>query len=139
MFKNKFWLVPSLAVVLLVCGCGQKHLETTEVPKEPEANEPIAQKPQVKSSEHYRVAKNDCLWSISAKSSIYGDAFEWPMIFKSNRDLIKDPDLIYTDQVFLIDKEGTPAEMQHAKKNAEETPKYVSHSQPNTKLGVDYF
>ena len=31
-----------------------------------------------------------------------GNGFAWPIIYKANRDQIKDPDLIYPDQVFKV-------------------------------------
>jgi nucleoid-associated protein YgaU len=38
----------------------------------------------------------DCLWNISKKPDIYDNPFMWPKIWQSNRDKIKDPDIIRT-------------------------------------------
>jgi hypothetical protein len=46
--------------------------------------------------------KRDCLWRISEYSYIYGDPFLWPRIWKANKTIILNPDLIYPGQVFLI-------------------------------------
>lgn len=43
------------------------------------------------------------LWQISRK--LYGTGFHYTVIFRLNRDNIKDPDLIYPDQVFALPKE----------------------------------
>jgi len=51
---------------------------------------------------NYTVVKGDCLWNIAKKKEHYGNGFAWPVIYKSNRDNIKNPDLIYPAQVFSI-------------------------------------
>lgn len=50
----------------------------------------------------YTVVKGDCLWNIAKKKDIYDNPFAWPKIYKSNRDQIKNPDLIYPKQIFKI-------------------------------------
>lgn len=50
----------------------------------------------------YTVVKGDCLWNIAKKKEYYGNGFAWPVIYKANRDQIKNPDLIYPKQVFKI-------------------------------------
>jgi nucleoid-associated protein YgaU len=50
----------------------------------------------------YKVVRGDHLWGIAKKRDHYGNGFAWPIIYKANRDQIKDPDLIYPDQVFKI-------------------------------------
>ena len=62
----------------------------------------------------YTVVRGDNLWNISGKSSIYGDPYQWPLIFKANRSQIKDPDLIYPGQTFDIDRNASSAEIDAA-------------------------
>ena len=50
----------------------------------------------------YKVVRGDHLWGIAKKKEHYGNAFAWPIIYKANRDQIKDPDLIYPNQVFKV-------------------------------------
>ncbi|GAB4291267.1 MAG: hypothetical protein Kow0098_10390 [Ignavibacteriaceae bacterium] len=50
----------------------------------------------------YTVVKGDHLWGIARKKEHYGNGFAWPVIYKANRDQIKNPDLIYPNQVFRI-------------------------------------
>lgn len=52
--------------------------------------------------DQYTVLKGDYLWKIAKKDDIYGDAYQWIRIYCVNKDQIKDPDLIYPDQVFNI-------------------------------------
>jgi nucleoid-associated protein YgaU len=48
----------------------------------------------------YTVQKGDSLSKIA--KHMYGDANEWRKIFEANKDLIKDPDLIYPGQELKI-------------------------------------
>lgn len=57
--------------------------------------------PRAYPTEHV-VIKGETLWWIAEYRQIYDDPFQWPLIYKANRDRIKDPDLIYPDQVFQI-------------------------------------
>jgi peptidoglycan hydrolase CwlO-like protein len=50
----------------------------------------------------YSVVRGDCLWNIAKKGTFYGNGFAWPVIYKANRDKIKNPNLIYPKQVFTI-------------------------------------
>jgi nucleoid-associated protein YgaU len=53
----------------------------------------------------YTVMRGDYLWRISAKSAIYNDPWKWMRIYSANRDQIKNPDLIYPDQRFLVPRQ----------------------------------
>lgn len=50
----------------------------------------------------YTVVRGDWLIKISGKPRIYNDRTAWRRIYNANKDKIKDPDLIYPDQIFLI-------------------------------------
>lgn len=50
----------------------------------------------------YMVVSGDNLWSIAGQDSIYGNPYEWPLIYKANSLEIKDADLIYPGQNFNI-------------------------------------
>jgi nucleoid-associated protein YgaU len=58
----------------------------------------------------YSVLRGDCLWRIASKADIYGDAYAWMRIYTSNRDQIKNPDLIYVNQIFNIPRDVGPNE-----------------------------
>ncbi len=53
----------------------------------------------------YTVMRGDYLWKIAGKEDVYNDAYAWMKIYTYNRDQIKNPDLIYPDQVFNIPRE----------------------------------
>ena len=48
----------------------------------------------------YVVQKGDSLSRIAKEK--YGNANQWPKIYEANKDLIKDPDLIYPGQTLKI-------------------------------------
>jgi hypothetical protein len=50
----------------------------------------------------YTVVPGDHLWGIAKKPEHYGNPFAWPNIYRANRDQIKNPDLIYPNQIFKI-------------------------------------
>lgn len=52
--------------------------------------------------DQYSVVEGDNLWNISKKEEIYSNPFQWIRIYCVNKDQIKDPDLIYSDQIFNI-------------------------------------
>jgi LysM repeat protein len=52
--------------------------------------------------DEYTVMKGDYLWKIAKKDDIYGNPFQWIRIYTTNKDQIKDPDLIYPEQIFKI-------------------------------------
>lgn len=66
----------------------------------------------------YTVMRGDNLWNISGRSEIYGNPYNWPLIYKANRDKIQDADLIYPGQVFTIDRNASAAEMDAAARHA---------------------
>ena len=50
------------------------------------------------------VQPGNSLWRIARGT--YGRGIEYTLIFDANRDQIRDPDLIYPGQIFLIPRDG---------------------------------
>jgi nucleoid-associated protein YgaU len=46
--------------------------------------------------------RRDCLWRIAEYDFIYDDPFLWPKIWRRNRDLIQNPDLIHPGWQLII-------------------------------------
>ncbi len=131
-FLKSAILLALFAGVGLNVGCSSnKRIEGTDAP--------AAAAPTPVPSDSYTVRKGDTLWSISGMSKIYGDPYEWPLLFKANRDTIQDPDLISTEQVLKVDKGVSDSEKSHARDLSSKTPKFKSHSQPRATLPLDYF
>jgi len=64
------------------------------------------------------VHKGEHLWGISAHGKVYGDPYQWPLLFKRNRHQIEDADLIYPGQVLHIERDLSNAEIDRAIKHA---------------------
>lgn len=71
-----------------------------------------------KQSATYTVVKGDSLWKISGKDDIYGNPYQWPLLYKANRDIIKDADLIYPGQDLSVDHSATSADIDAAIRHA---------------------
>lgn len=54
------------------------------------------------SPEYYEIKKGDSLSAIAKQQ--YGDATKWRTIYEANKDVIKNPDLIYPGQKIKIPK-----------------------------------
>lgn len=50
----------------------------------------------------YTVRRGETLPQISARSEIYNDSTLWPIIYRANRDQIRDPKRLWPGQVFII-------------------------------------
>ena len=50
----------------------------------------------------YLVIDGDNLWDIAGQDSVYGNSYQWPLIYKTNADQIEDADLIFPGQYFNI-------------------------------------
>ena len=102
-------------------GCASAPEEAPAEPKQPEpqVQEPVVEPAPVASTSSYQVVSGDNLWNISGKSSVYGNPYQWPLIYKANSDQIKDADLIYPGQNLTIENDPSAgdvsAAVQHAK------------------------
>ncbi len=81
-------------------------------PKEEVASQPMPTKPALPT--YHEVKKGECLWKIAEYKEIYNDPFMWPLIYRANKDKIKDPDLIFPKQVFSIPRDYTESQKQDA-------------------------
>ena len=111
------------AVSVLAVGCAattEDAADTSDTTAAPASETPTTTAPVNSSgTSRYQVIRGDSLWGISGKSSVYGNPYQWPLIYKANSDQIKDADLIYPGQVFDINTNPTASEanaaIQHAK------------------------
>jgi hypothetical protein len=77
-----------------------------------------AQEAAVPPPTSYTVGEGDTLWHIARLEATYGNALQWPLIYKANRSQIKDPNLIYPAQVFKIPRELSAQEIEQAIREA---------------------
>jgi nucleoid-associated protein YgaU len=123
-------ILPVAVVGLFAVGCASTQPEAkpeekpvAEVKPAAPAPAPVAAPAPTKEMGSYNVVRGDHLWGISSKPTIYGNPYQWPLIFKANRDKIQDADVIEPGQVFAIDKSPSrgdvDAAIQHAKTRGE--------------------
>jgi nucleoid-associated protein YgaU len=90
----------------------QYHAEQERLAAMPEPE------PESMSMGSYLVVSGDNLWNIAGQDSIYGNPYQWPLIYKANSEQIKDADLIFAGQYFDIPKAmdaEAAAAIEHAK------------------------
>jgi len=88
---------------LLAAGLSEEITAIIETPAMPEAPlEKVDLDIAVEKASTHRVVKGECLWFIAGYDHIYANPLQWPLIYKANKDKIKNPDLIYPGQVFII-------------------------------------
>jgi len=141
---KKLGLAMFLAAICLAFGCAKKQVKSEPAPqpvavKDTRPTKPVPvvlppkkEEPQVKTPtamelyaqryaklpKTHKVVKGECLWWIAEYKQIYNDPFMWPLIYKANRDQIKNPDLIYPNQVFTIPREFSLQELKASRKMA---------------------
>jgi len=86
----------------------------------------------------YVVKKGDTLWGISTINDIYADPFQWPLLYKANRDQIKDPDIIEVGQELDVKKDYSQTQVSDAIQKAKDTPPYKPHTTPRKSLPLKY-
>lgn len=139
--KKIIGLSASLLLAGLVAGCGgSPKIQGSEMPGKAMLKEGAeASKAGRTQLERYIVKNRDCLWEIAGKPRVYDDPFQWPELYKANRDQIKDPDLIYPRQDLRVEMGLSAGEKDHVRQLAMGTPKYTPHSKPREALPLDYF
>ena len=86
--------------------------------------------------EQYTVKKGDTLWWIAKYKDVYNDPFLWPIIYEANKDIIKNPKLLYPGQELGIPREGyVLKEIKNIRKKAGASKPYLPSRQAN--LPVD--
>ncbi|MCF7919629.1 MAG: LysM peptidoglycan-binding domain-containing protein [Candidatus Cloacimonetes bacterium] len=53
----------------------------------------------------WKVYKGECLWRIASYPEVYGSGLKWTQLYRANQDQIKDPDLIYPNQILEIPRD----------------------------------
>ncbi|MBW8053865.1 MAG: LysM peptidoglycan-binding domain-containing protein [Nitrospira sp.] len=66
----------------------------------------------------YTVLRGDNLWDIASYRVIYGNPYQWPLIYRANQDQIADADLIQPGQVLVIPRESAASQIEMAIQHA---------------------
>lgn len=104
------------AVLAFLGGCASTQTTPKETTKDVA---PTTTTKATSTDDGYNVVRGDHLWGIASKSRIYGNPYQWPLIYKANSDQIKDADLIHPGQSLTISRGASSADVnaaiQHAK------------------------
>jgi nucleoid-associated protein YgaU len=68
----------------------------------------------------YTVKRGETLPQIAARPMIYGDPSLWPLIYRANRDQIRDPRRLWPGQILRIPRNAGKDEMAEARRFAQE-------------------
>lgn len=127
--------------VVFSIGCAARQTVKPDVTPEPTlqaAVEESAPVPTVVPGMKYVVKKGDTLWAVSSMNKIYQDPFQWPLLYKANRDQVADPDLIEVGQELDVRKDMSTTEKEDAIQKAKDTPPYRAHTAPRKTLPLKY-
>lgn len=64
----------------------------------------------------YTVRRGETLPQISARTEIYNDSTLWPIIYRANRDQIRDPKRLWPGQIFVIPRNFSQIEAHEARR-----------------------
>jgi hypothetical protein len=95
------------------------RLQAQQLANTIEAAQPVQKKyrtPPPSLPTSYTVRRGETLPQISARSEIYNDSSLWPIIFRSNRDQIRDPKRLWPGQVFAIPRNFSRNEADEARR-----------------------
>jgi hypothetical protein len=71
---------------------------------------------------HYTVKRGETLPLIAALPEVYNDSALWPLLYRANRDQIRDPKRIWPGQVLRIPRNLSREDIAEARRNAQEKP-----------------
>jgi LysM repeat protein len=115
------FVMPLLLTAVFAAGCASQPAQETgsaDVAQTRPAQSTTPAEARAAAMMSYTVVRGDHLWGISGKPTIYGNPYQWPLIFKANRDKIRDADLIEPGQVFSIEKNPSGADINAAVNHA---------------------
>jgi nucleoid-associated protein YgaU len=78
-------------------------------------------KPKVTPVSTYIVGEGETLWTISAQPQVYNEGLLWPLLYRANRDQIKDPRQIFPGQALSIRRDMTEKDIEEARQKARES------------------
>jgi nucleoid-associated protein YgaU len=71
---------------------------------------------------HHTVKRGETLPQIAAQADVYNDASLWPLIYRANRDQIRDPRVIWPGQVLRIPRNYSRDDLSEARRYSQERP-----------------
>lgn len=112
-FVNGAWkILLAVSIVALMSACQTNQPEDT-------TSDDNTSVTKSSDKQTYNVVAGDHLWGIASKSRIYGNPYQWPLLYKANSDKIEDADLIHPGQSLTVARgmssSAIDAAVRHAK------------------------
>jgi hypothetical protein len=139
--RQQWILGAALSGALALSACAKKSDLKPTAPEPTPTSVPTEVPPLRADSnhtEHYLVKPGDSLWKIAGQDTVLKDAFQWPLLYKENRDQITDPDLIDPQQDLTYKQKYDAADVDEAVHKAKDTPAYNSHVTTQKALPLNY-
>lgn len=99
------WFLALSMTALVGCASTQEEADDAQ---------PTKVSKSASGNDSYTVVGGDHLWGISSQSRIYGNPYQWPLIYKANSNKIEDADLIEPGQVFVINRNASSGDVEVA-------------------------
>ncbi len=87
-------------------------------PSTPTMTTSTMEPPPANTMGRYEVETGDSLWAISGLNFVYGDPYQWPLIYRNNTGIIEDADLIYPGQWLEFRQQPYQTEVEAAVRHA---------------------
>lgn len=84
----------------------------------------------------YKVKKGETLVDIARRREIFNDKYMWPLIYKANRDQMRDPQVVFPGQVLSIPRDLSFEEIIEARKQTKAPPPYIP---PSTAYNPEFY
>uniref|UniRef100_A0A831UHT2 Potassium binding protein Kbp n=1 Tax=Geobacter metallireducens TaxID=28232 RepID=A0A831UHT2_GEOME len=98
----------------------KRERESQEAPKKVERSVAVKEREVRHLPSSHTVKRGETLPQIAARSDVYGDANMWPLIYRANRDQIRDPRRIWPGQVLRIPRNASREDVAEALRHAHE-------------------
>lgn len=76
----------------------------------------LAKEPTIPALSKYTVQRGETLPQIAGRTEVYNDAALWPILYRANRDQIRDPNHLWPGQVLAIPRHYTKEEALEARR-----------------------
>jgi|ERR1035437_1063650 LysM repeat protein len=121
-FLVVFFTVVFTAGIMVFSGCGGGGgtKVNSAADEEGQVMDEASQKSKEELPTTYIVEAGDTLATIAEKAAIYGNKYQWPLIFDANKDILDNYRTIQEGQKLIIPRNVSAVEIEAAKQRAQE-------------------
>jgi hypothetical protein len=96
----------------------EKKEEVALIPKKKKSIDDVRYKIEKRYPSFYTVREEESLEEVAALPTIYNDRYYWPLIYKFNRNQVRDPKKLYKGQILKIPRNITLEDIYKAREEA---------------------